>query len=243
MRAEDAYREAIEEGLPVPFEVFAARLRACPDAVHMRDLLVAVACSHCPHEALPAFDARFQGDVARAARRGSVEVQELAQRLRIRLFVPDDEGRARIESYAGKGSLRSWVRVILARLVVDIQRERNAGVTFPAFLVSTAMGPELTVGREEIRAQTRRCIEAAFAELDDEARRLLRYRYARQLTIDHVARILGVHRATAARHLRRAEDRFRRAFRSSLALEVTDVEASMLGELDLSWSRLLATRE
>src|SRR4051812_49199600 len=83
-------------------------------AVNATDLYLACACAHGDPAALAAFDEHCLTAVDRTLARLDLDadmVGELKQRLR-RVLLVSEHGPPRIVSFAGRGALRSWVRVL-----------------------------------------------------------------------------------------------------------------------------------
>jgi RNA polymerase sigma-70 factor (ECF subfamily) len=83
--------------------------------------------------------------------------------------------------------------------------------------------------------------------LDAPDRNVLRAYYAAEMTVDEIAAAFGIHRATAARRVRRARDHLvaatRRGLADKLQLHQTELESVMRlieSRLHLSVGRLLA---
>jgi RNA polymerase sigma-70 factor (ECF subfamily) len=108
----------------------------------------------------------------------------------------------RIAEYAGRGSLASWVRVAALRMVLNLNRDlREPRAPDEAPDSVAAIDPELALLKARYRGALEQALRDAFAGLEPQQRTLLRQRFVDGLSIDHIAPLHGVHRATAARHL------------------------------------------
>lgn len=251
--AEAAYAAHVASVLP-PGEGRAADLRALRAA----DLYLACACAGGVRAALDAFALRFDDEVKRAAAKSRVRADDLAQMLHQRLFVaPPGEGpgRPRIADYGGQGDLRAWVRVGVARLVIDLKRTRS-GNEEPVGggeaqggwgIPSPADDPELDYLKRLYRHEFAVAFEEALGTLTAEQRNALRHQFAEKLGIDQVAAIHGIHRATAARRLAQAREALlaetRRRLSTKLKLSRHELESVIRlieSQLHVSVSRLLA---
>jgi hypothetical protein len=99
------------------------------DQLHLSDLYLAFACAEGDTGALRAFGTLLSS-VAGAVR--SVDgapsfVDEILQRLRTRVLVPDEGRTARILDYAGRGSLENWLRAGALRLALNARRDARRG--------------------------------------------------------------------------------------------------------------------
>jgi RNA polymerase sigma-70 factor, ECF subfamily len=154
-------------------------------------------------------------------RRGYTDDQaaDLQQTLRTRLFVGAGEGPA-IARYEGRGALRSWVLVSALREAV---RVRQRAAREPALgdddLIALADRGDVAppaVDKERYREAFRVAFRAALAQLSPRDRNLLRMHVLDDLTVDQIAAVHGVHRATAARWVERARESVGRAVRRDL---------------------------
>ena len=180
-------------------------------------------------------------------------VDDLRQLLRAKLFVADADGAPRITLYNGQGSLGSWLRVIATRLFIDLGRRKDRAREItedPNELeIVEAVDLELELVKAEYRGAVAAAMVEAARELPPGERHLLRQHLAAGLTIDQLAAVLGIHRATVARRIARARDTLITRARELVA-EKLNIEDRELGELfglvvskiDVSLRKLLATR-
>ena len=166
------------------------------------------------HELVPMIDAHLR-------RRGHAadEVAEIQQTLRARLLVGDGDGPA-VARYEGRGALRSWVLVVALRESV---RQRQRAAREPALddddLIALADHGDaiMPAGEKERYCELFRvAFRAALAGLEPLDRNLLRMNVLDGLSIDGIAAVHGVHRATAARWLERARETVALAVRRDL---------------------------
>lgn len=215
------------------------------------DLYLACACAEGNETAIAIFEARWLSlaPVFLARQRLPPDVvDEVKQRARERLFVGAGDGGPKIGEYGGRGSLEAWLRVLVVRVHANLRRQDkdHDDVDAIAQTAAAATSPEYQL----LRARTTNLFESslrdAFAELTDEERAIFRMQFAKGLTLDAMARVLGVHRATAARHIAAARKKLLSRVMVLLAERLgtsrAEVERS-LGEwqskLDISLSGLL----
>jgi len=160
--------------------------------------------SHAASNALAAFETRYAGEIrdalARNFDRGLAEDAEL--RLRERLFLVAEDDTPRLASYAGRGDLEAWLRAAAVRTAIDLMRaRREVAVADPGAVVeaTVASDPLLAALKDHYREEFGVAFRETLATLGDRDRTLLRYTYAEGLTIDEIATLCRVHRATAAR--------------------------------------------
>jgi RNA polymerase sigma-70 factor, ECF subfamily len=227
------------------------------DALHAGDLVLACACAHGDTAALLAFDRAFVHDIDHAfARTRDIGMtrDEFRQRVRERLFVAAPGRETRITGYAGRGSLRSWVRVTATRVMLDHARkatppDRPASDAALFDRVPDRADPELDYMRAAYGAAVPEAMQAGFAALTPRQRNLLRQRYLYELSTERIAGAYGVHRATAFRWLEDARAALFDGMRTALGLrlqvaepELDSVLEMLASRIDVSVRRLLDSR-
>jgi RNA polymerase sigma-70 factor (ECF subfamily) len=179
---------------------------------HAGDLLVALGCVRGDPAALAVFFAHYTPEILRALRRLNLSASaraELQQDLHARLLVGGDRPPL-LDRYRGSGSLRRWLQATAINTALKrVTRERLVPVGDAAAVASLdlAPDPELALLRETYRAAFDRAIGDAIAALSPEQRLLLHQHFVDGSSIDVLARLYRVHRATAARRLARARSR------------------------------------
>jgi RNA polymerase sigma-70 factor (ECF subfamily) len=173
-------------------------------AAHGADLVLAYACAEGELAAMALFEKRF---LSRLDLRGAVqltrdEIQEVTQRLRVRLLVG---APGKIDLYRGHAPLRAWVRTCAVRVALKVKRNRlglakDTGAVIEN-LTPVDATPELLSVRAQHRELVQRTIEECFDALSERDKVLLRMRFLDDLSIDQIGVTHGVHRATVARWL------------------------------------------
>jgi RNA polymerase sigma-70 factor (ECF subfamily) len=222
-------------------------------AAHVEDLFLACACASSVAGAAEAFDRAHAADVRAVhaqARPPRPPLDELLQVVRAKLFVGPPP---KLADYSGQGPMKSWVRVIGARALVDLARAPSARETPRAgddFLAvpSPAGDPELELLKRTYHAEMRQAFEESARALSPEERNVLREHYARGLSIDEIAQAHGVHRATAARRIESAREAVLRGTRQRLMQklrlsrqELESVVRLIESELHVTMDRVLGT--
>lgn len=221
------------------------------------DLYLAFGCSIGNADALSAFDAEFGRDIDLAiARSGNINLakDEFRQLVRNKLFVAGDGRRPKIADYAGRGDLRSWVRVTALRMIVDLVRqhagEREVPMESDAIGAIPAPGddPELDYMQRTYRTEFKDALQTAFGRLTPRERNLLRHQVLHGLNIDQVGALYRVHRTTAFRWIEKARKALlqhtRDALQERLRLasgEFLSIMRVVQGDLDVSVRRLLVS--
>ncbi|HEX3766320.1 MAG TPA: hypothetical protein VHW23_46830 [Kofleriaceae bacterium] len=223
-------------------------------AVNAADLYLACACAGGDPVALAAFDTHCLTAVDRALARLDLDadmIGELKQRLRHALLVPE-HGPPRIVGFAGRGPLRSWVRVLAVHEAWAALRARGrqpAADDRLADLASAGATPELEYLRRTYRPDFERAFRAAIQTLSARDRTLLRQHFLDGITINELGALHRVHRSTIGRWIERARDLVLAATRAHLMenldvppAEIESILRLVLSQLDLDVRPLLARR-
>ena len=244
----------IEAGLAAQRDPEAALAR-----LRVEDLVLAKWCATGDARALAAFESVYRGDlqaVVTRFRRLAATDDELHQVLRIKLFVGAAGRAPRIADYSGFGFLQNWLRVTALRALVDVARGEKARKLEELLADEEwgdiSAGPGAEAAARYTRAELGRAVKRAFASavagLAPRQRNFLRHAQVDHLTLDQIAALYGVHRATVARTLAEARAQLGVATRAALgaALGMPDDELDSLvhaadSRIDLSLSRVLAS--
>jgi RNA polymerase sigma-70 factor (ECF subfamily) len=245
-------------GVEVPLERFASffderAARGGAGELHGDDLYLACACLAGDRAALRAFDALLE-EVARKLRRVAPNDEALADAKQAarRLVMARGDRPAALSDYNGRGALGGWLRIVLGRELLTLRRqaarELRADTGELAAVVDREDDPETAYLKTHYRREFKEAFAAAMARLDDDERRALRYAIVERLGIDDVARLEGVHRATAARQVARARARLseetRGVLRDKLKLDAAQLDSVLRlidSQVDVSVRRLLAS--
>jgi RNA polymerase sigma-70 factor (ECF subfamily) len=194
---------------PATFARFIAARAATPAEIAALvgpDLYLACACAEGDARALAIFEARHLALVPAFLARQRLArdvVDEVKQRTRDRLFVADGDRPPKITEYAGRGALDAWLRVLVVRVSANLRRQSRDHDALDEVVQAAAAGasPE----HQLLRARTTQAFELAlrdaFTSLSSEERALFRLQFGKGLTLDAIALVLGVHRATVARRV------------------------------------------
>ena len=173
------------------------------DGRQLGDLYLACGLAQADPAAIATFERATLPAVQRGLARMQADHAELLQVLREQMLV-----KRGIVAYDGRAPLATWLRVCAARLG---QREanrqrRNVGDDSLDQLAPGVPDPELAYLRRHYGDQFRAAFAEAVAELAPRERNLLRHAVLDALSIDQIAAIYHVHRATAARQLKSARE-------------------------------------
>lgn len=247
---------AAEQALPsMPLDRarFVATLAALPSSIESIDdeqvieVAIALGCDDGDASALAAFELLYLASVPRSIASMKLAddlVDEVVQEVRRKLLVRED-GPARIVGYAGRGSLHGLLKVIATRAAIGLLRTQ--GRESPADeAILDAVGehdPELAFLKEHYRGAFREAFEEAVAALEPRERNLLRLHFLRKVTLDALARMYGVHRATIVRQIAAVRDKLDRGTRSGMRAKLRIPSDELEGVLDLIRSRFDASVE
>lgn len=166
------------------------------------DLYLAAACAGGDARAIARFGEQLLAPLLpHLARLGlsPAVVDETGQRVLEMLFVATPGAAPQIAGYTGRGRLHSWVRSIAVRTGRRLAGQTAASDEDLERLPAMSDDPQLEVLRRRYAGSFRDALVAALAGLGERERNLLRQYHIDQLSIDQLAALYRVHRATAAR--------------------------------------------
>lgn len=164
---------------------------------HRADLIWAWACLErepapvAELEAGPIRDAR-----ARLAQLGFAghAIDEAIQRGRTKLIVD-----GALAAYRGRGPLATFVGTTIVRLAIDEQRHGRRAVEVSDVLAAPCVDPELEYMRKLYAEQLGQAARDAWTRLAPHERYILSLRISDGLSIEELAKVFDIHRASAAR--------------------------------------------
>lgn len=168
------------------------------------DLFLAAACTAADPAAIAAFHEAILPVIRPAlAKLGVPEatIDETEQRVLIMVLVGDPQLPA-IATFGGRGRLRSWLRSVgvrTGRRLVGATAAPDHGDDELDRLSANVHDPELALLRNRYRDEVRCALDGAIKSLAERQRNVLRQYYIDGLTIDQLAALYRVDRATTAR--------------------------------------------
>ncbi len=241
-----AWRSLADQGIAISEQDLVAALRSrLADSTRVTDLALAVACERQDPAAIALFEHTHLAMVRRALGKLKINpaiIDDVLGWMRFELFVRP--APPLIASYTGRGDLGSWTRAIGVH--ESIKRARRARRE-----VSPELAPELLVPAPELVAmrgaygkEFTQALSTAFGTLEAAERTLLRQYFLDGLTIDVLAELYQIHRATAARRVTAARERLVDRVRDKLKQELGVGDQSVdeiitLSNLDESLGTLL----
>jgi RNA polymerase sigma-70 factor (ECF subfamily) len=222
------------------------------DRLHT-DIYVAIAAADGDDRAIAACDriASNEVDFAQGRLRATAaQADDVRGELRRLLFVAEDERPAAITTFTGRGDLRGYARVIVARaLVRRIQKDKKEVALEPDAMdaLVPTLDPEMQHLREHYREDVDQAFRAALVNLSERERAVLRFHLLDGWSIDQIGERYGVHRATAARWVGAAREKLGEDLRKRLAerlaipaSQVSSIVALVTSAIEVSLDRLLA---
>lgn len=221
---------------------------------HVTDLYLACGCANAEPAALAALETNFLagiGAVVHTMQSSALFVQEVTQQVRIELFVNTPQRPALIHSYAGRGSLRGWLRAIAVRRAMKLRqpdRQPTSGdEDVLRALASVEPSPEIEHFRRHYGTAFKAAFTQAFGSLDRRQRNVLRHHFLDGLTVAQIGLLYQSHRATVARWIVGARAQLLAHTRSSLrkqfaveAAELDSILRIVKSHIEISLRRLLS---
>jgi RNA polymerase sigma-70 factor, ECF subfamily len=244
--SEQAFRAAVTSAL----EGSGGRLAD----LHTSDIYLALGCLERQPAAVAALESHIIREIRRSVERASQDpssVDDTVQTTMERLLLGPSPAAPKLAQYTGHGPLVAWVRVVAVREALQLRRRtQRARIVDDALLVerggTAAANHEVELLRRRHGETFRSAVQEALRRLAPEQRAILRFQVLDQLTIDQIAPMLGVHRATAARRLERARsdalDHTKAILRELHGLsdsEATSLCLALVNEVDVSVGRAL----
>jgi RNA polymerase sigma-70 factor (ECF subfamily) len=222
-------------------------------AAGVSELYLALACARGDAAAIAAFERAFL-DVVPVALAGmklpAATVEDVRATVRDKLLLREG-GTPRIVDYAGRGRLRGLVQVTATRTAIDRIRLEDREAELPADHQIAAAGDiELSLIKAQYREAFVAGFTAAVATLERRDRNLLRLHLLGGVTLEQLAQMYGVHRATVVRWLGAARGALFDATRAHVAKtigapadELDQMFDLVRSRVELSVERLLASVE
>lgn len=217
------------------------------------ELYLALGCVAGDPAAIAAFDRAYLA-VVPAALAGmklpAATVEDVRSTVRDKLLLAEGEAAPKIIGYAGRGRLRGLIQVTATRTAIDRLRHESKEAELPARELVAPGDIELSFIKAQYREAFMEGFTAAVATASRRDRNLLRLHFLGGVTLEQLAQMYGVHRATVVRWLAAAREAVFGATREHVA-EALGAPADELDEMfelvrsrvELSVERLLASVE
>ncbi|AKF04124.1 sigma-70 family RNA polymerase sigma factor [Sandaracinus amylolyticus] len=212
------------------------------------ELAIALACAAGDERAVRRFESLYLVNVPQMLAHMKLSestLDEVVQRVREKLLVG---APPRIVEYAGLGRLPGLIKVTAVRTALTLVRDARRDVHDETAVLELPAehDPELAFLAHAYRGAFREAFASAVAELDPRERNLLRLHFLDRVTLDRLATMYAVHRATIVRQLAAARaklaERTEAALRARLHIrpdELASVMDLIRSRMDASVDRLL----
>ena len=214
-------------------------------AAGLAEIHLALACERGDPAAIAAFDRAYL-DVVPVALAGmrlpAATIEDVRATVRDKLLAG-----GKLLAYAGQGRLRGLVQVTATRTAIDGIRRESREVALPTGMVAPG-DVELSL----IKAQYREAFVAGFAtavtQLAQRERNLMNLHFLGGVTLERLAQMYDVHRATVVRWIAAARETVLAGTRAHVAAtlgapaeELDEMFALVQSRVELSIERLLAS--
>jgi len=218
------------------------------------ELHLALACARGDQAAIAAFERSYLDVVPQALagmRLPAATVEDIRALVRDKLLLADGAVPPRVLDYAGKGRLRGLVQVTATRAAIDRIRHDEREVELPAGReLAASANLELSLIKAQYRSAFIDGFTHAVAAASRRDRNLMRLHFLGGITLEQLAQMYGVHRATVVRWLAAAREAVFAATRDHLATtlgapreELDEVFALVESRVELSLERMLQSIE
>jgi RNA polymerase sigma-70 factor (ECF subfamily) len=215
--------------------------RGLPAAAHAGDLLLALACLRGLPEALAEFERRYADVIERVLhkRRADALADDVAQTVRERLLLGRDGTPPQLAGYRGAGPLRAWVAIATSTQLAMARRSEGRRREQPEQeLEVIARDPELRYLQQRYKSEVEQAVVHGLRTLGDRERVILRLQLGERLTLEQLAAMYSVDRATIARWLAKARQSLIQAIRLELRARTGAQEGTCEDLLQLVQSQL-----
>jgi RNA polymerase sigma-70 factor (ECF subfamily) len=219
------------------------------------DMFLAWACGTSEAAALTVFEKEYIGRIPAMLSHMKLSasmLDEVVQEVRTKLLVGKSDEPAKIASYATRGRLDGLVQVVATRAAISLLRKSkpSAGEEELLKLPDPAYAPSLSYMKAQYREAFSGCFENAVGTLSSRDRNLLRLHLLDKVTLEQLATMYKVHRATVVRWIAKVRedlfDKTRELLSAQLKINSDEFESLMKqieSRLDLSVRRMLQSEE
>lgn len=216
--------QAQHEQFAVDPAAFAAHVERCGVsetglAQHAADVYLACACAAANPAAIAVLERREMARIPSFLHQYDPRPEfadEVLQQVRCKLLLGEPP---RISQYSATGPLGAWIRMAAIRLALDAIRgrkpEQKAGDEL-ADIMDGAVSPELDAMRSRFQPLFQEALRKAIAAIPSDDRMILWLYFGKDLSIDEISGMVGVHRATVARRISRTGDKLLQDVRREL---------------------------
>jgi RNA polymerase sigma-70 factor, ECF subfamily len=226
-----------------------AEVGALLDGLRLSDLYLACACVKRVPGADAALEREYLGKLPGILRRQfrsapSAEIEDVCQRVRVKLLLGDPPGHPHLLTYTGEGALLSWIRIIGVRALIKAPPADRPDALAPEPLADLDVEGDAIKG--ELHQKFREVVqEAVRTLLSQDDRYLLKLHYKDGKSTLVLARYFGVSQPTLWRRLDRIREKIlaesKRLMRERYGIEGEGLRSLVSGlesRFDITLSRL-----
>jgi RNA polymerase sigma-70 factor (ECF subfamily) len=224
-----------------------------PTPAAVTELHLALACARGDNAAVAAFDRAYLEVVPQALagmKLPKATVEDVRSMVRDKLLLADGDRPPRILDYAGRGRLRGLVQVSATRTAIDRIRLEDKEAELPARDLAASADVAMSLIKAQYRAAFAEGFSRAVESASRRDRNLLRLHFLGGVTLEQLAQMYNVHRATVVRWIAAARDAVFAATREHVATaiaapsdELDEMFDLVMSRVELSVERLLASVE
>ncbi|MBN1612181.1 MAG: sigma-70 family RNA polymerase sigma factor [Polyangiaceae bacterium] len=230
-----------------------AAFTADADCPHADDLYLACCCLHGISVAIRVLENDYLDRLLPPSVR-ETNRDDLRQAVLERLLSAQAPRQARLADYAGRASLRNWLRVVARRVQLNMMRKspsesvRDAEELLERFVVPLGRDPELDCVRQRYAREFKEAFRQALRALDPRSTLVLKMHTVQGARGRDIAAVFGVRRATVVRWMaeirrelfRTTQAHVRQSLRLSSA-EFRSIVRLLRSEMDTNLSGLRET--
>ena len=215
------------------------------------ELYLAFACAGGDPAALAVLETAYLPELRPVLGRmglASTDIDETLQVMREELLMPRANGPTRILGYAGRGSLKGWLRAVAARTGLRVKAPPGGKVAIELDETAHADGiedMELAFMKKQYGDAFHAAFGIAIAGLEAKDRLLLKQRFRYRLTVEELGRQHGVNAGTISRWVAAARERLAADTRAEMVRQlglgrgdVSSIIRLIQSQLDVSLSAL-----
>lgn len=170
-----------------------------------------------------AFNILRSGDIAR----------DLADELPALLLLPTGNGQSRLSSYEGRGSLSSWLAIVIRNAAVKMSNRKSnvvGDLDAASGLADPRIDPEQRLQVEQLSALVTEAFKEASRVLTNHERVVLTLRYVHEVSFTQIARANRMRPSSITRKIERIHTKLRKgmvAHLSERGLDQAEIEAHL----------------
>jgi RNA polymerase sigma-70 factor, ECF subfamily len=185
--------------------IASSEAQEAPDlsALRFEDLYLIAACGdgHPRAHALLEQKVRAVADLVLRRKLQDDELEDTVQAALAMLLL----NPAKLASYSGEAPLDSWLRVVVVRVALTLQRRTPRAEALEERLAQAApqerVDPDLALLRDQYRGALAQALTGALSELDQRTRSVMRLHLVDGVQLEDIARMYSVHRSSVSRWL------------------------------------------